>query len=132
MPDEVEIFVCVSCTRHADSTDTDPKPGRALVSAINERLAEANTSGIAVRGVECLAVCKRPCTIAMIGPGKWTYVIGDLEPAQHVGDVVDAAIAFQRAPNGIVPWGERPVPFRKGVISRIPPMGFEQPETESA
>jgi predicted metal-binding protein len=68
----------------------------------------------------------------MIGPGKWTYVIGDLEPALHVGDVVDAAVAFQRAPNGIVPWGERPIPFRKGVISRIPPMGFEQPETESA
>ena len=103
---------------------TDPKPGRALVSAINERLAEANASGIAVRGVECLAVCKRPCTIAMIGAGKWTYVIGDLEPALHVGEIVDAAVAFQRSPNGIVPWGERPDPVPQGRHRAHPAAGL--------
>ena len=29
--------------------------------------------------VECLSVCKRPCTVALAAPGKWTYVVGDLD-----------------------------------------------------
>ncbi len=33
--------------------------------------------------------------------------------------------------NGIVPWTERPPPFRKGVIARVPPLGFVQPEPET-
>ncbi len=61
---------------------------------------------------------------------KWTYIIGDLTLA-HADDVVAAAISFQRSPNGIVPWAERPQPFRKGVIARVPPLGFVQPDPET-
>jgi predicted metal-binding protein len=131
MADEVEIFVCVTCAPRADST-ASPRPGAVLAQLLNARLAELGAAGIKVREVECLAVCKRPSTIAMTAAGKWTYIIGDLLAEEHVGDIAAAALAFQRSANGIVPWGERPVPFRKGVVARVPPLGFEQPATETA
>jgi predicted metal-binding protein len=126
---DVDIFVCTSCA----ARDDEPKgaTARALVAAINDRLTGQATEGITVRPVECLAVCKRPCTLALAAADKWTYVIGDLT-LEHSDDIVAAAIAFQRSPNGIVPWSERPQPFRKGVIARVPPLGFVQPVPENS
>jgi predicted metal-binding protein len=129
MVDDVEIFVCVSCAPRAENT---ARPGAILAQSLNARLAELGAAGIKVREVECLAVCKRPSTIAMTAAGKWTYIIGDLLAKEHVNDIAAAALAFQRSANGIVPWAERPAPFRKGVIARVPPLGFEQPATETA
>jgi predicted metal-binding protein len=130
MADDVEIFVCVSCAPRAENPNA-PRPGAVLAQALNAKLVEIGASGITVREVECLAVCKRPSTIAMTAAGKWTYLVGDLLVEEHVGDIASAAVAFQRSPNGIVPWSERPAPFRKGVIARVPPLGFEQPVTET-
>ncbi len=77
-----------------------------------------------VTPVECLSVCKRPCTIALMASGKWTYVVGDLDPELSVDDVIGMAGSYGLSDNGIVPWRERPQSFRKGIISRIPPLGF--------
>lgn len=125
---DVDIFICTSCA----AGDDEPKgtTAHAFIAAINERLASQQTEGITARPVECLAVCKRPCTLALAAADKWTYIIGDLTLA-HSDDVVAAAIAFQRSSNGIVPWSERPLPFRKGVIARVPPLGFVQPDPET-
>lgn len=132
MSAEIDIFVCVACMPRAENLAAGSRPGAALADALTEHLAEAGATGITVRQVECLAVCKRPSTIALAAPGKWTYVIGDLDATTHVADIAAAAMAFQRSDNGIIPWQERPAPFRKGVISRVPPQGFEQPATETA
>jgi predicted metal-binding protein len=75
-------------------------------------------------------VCKRPCTIAVTADRCWTYLVGDLDPAQHTDDIVNAVLAYRRSGNGIVPWAERPVPFRRGVVARVPPLGFVQPIVE--
>ncbi|CAN1723344.1 DUF1636 domain-containing protein [Hyphomicrobium sp. 1Nfss2.1] len=131
MGSEVDIFVCISCRQQSEDGGDPTRPGVELASELKARLAASNAHGITVREVECLAVCKRPSTIALAAGGKWTYVIGDLETEAHLADIVTTALAYQRAANGIVPWAERPAPFRKGVISRIPPLGFEQPAPES-
>ena len=91
----------------------------ALYDALAARLAEA---GVALQPVECLSVCKRPCTVALAAPGKWTYVVGDLNRDDHIDDIVTAAPRYAATPDGLVPWRERPLPFRKGVISRTPPL----------
>ena len=85
-------------------------------------MAAAPEADVALRPVECLSVCKRPCTIALSGPGKWTYVVGDLELAANADDVIDAARKFAATHDGLIPWRERPKCFRKGVISRTPPL----------
>jgi predicted metal-binding protein len=125
------IFVCVSCRRRGQGGDADPAH-TALVAALRERFAAASAGHIRVEPVECLAVCKRPTTIAMVGPGKWTYLIGDLEMDAHLDEIVEAVLSYGRSENGIVPWKERPASFRSGVVARIPPLGFVMQEQESA
>jgi predicted metal-binding protein len=122
---DVTIFICVSCTVEGARSD---KPGRALFDAVSAAIDERPGCDAAVKPVDCLAVCKRPCTIALSGDGKWTYVIGDLSPQTHADDVIAAALSYGATSNGIIPWRERPQSFRKGVISRVPPVSFRPEE----
>ena len=110
------LYVCITCRAGED------RPGQALFEALGVRLAAEVEAGICLRAVECLSVCKRPCTVALTARGKWTYVVGDLSLESHLDDIVAAARSFARSEDGIVPWRERPLPFRKGVISRTPPL----------
>ena len=112
-PAPATLIVCVTC-----KSDEGPV-GAALYEALGVRLAG---EAVALRPVECLSVCKRPCTVALAAPGKWTYVVGDLSRDVHVEDIVVAARRYAEAPDGLVPWRERPLAFRKGVVSRTPPI----------
>lgn len=115
------IYVCTAC-RSGESSDN--RPGEAFIAALRERLQNEGADEIIVTAVECLGVCKRPCTAALSGMGKWTYVVGDLDATEHVEDLVAAARAYAASAAGIVPWKERPPCFKKGVVSRTPPLGF--------
>lgn len=115
---DVTIFVCVSCR---SGEDADLRPGAAFLESLRARIEERALS-ITVEPVECLAVCKRPATVAFAGPGKWTYVIGDLDSAAHVDELIDSAQSFAATENGIVAWKDRPACFKKGVVSRTPPL----------
>jgi predicted metal-binding protein len=130
---DATIFVCVSCRRRlGDAGEAFDEPGRQLVAALEKHIAETGTAHIKVEAVECLAVCKRPCTLAITASGKWTYLIGDLDPELHIEEIAAAAVSYQCSEQGIVPWKERPLTFRRGVISRVPPLGFKQPLPETA
>ncbi len=107
------LLVCVTCK------SDEGEVGAALYESLEARLAG---DAIALRPVACLSVCKRPCTVALAAPGKWTYVVGDLDGRAHLDDVVAAVRRYAAAPDGLVPWRERPLPFRKGVVSRTPPL----------
>jgi predicted metal-binding protein len=66
--------------------------------------------------------------VALASGEKWTYVIGDLDANAHVEELVASANSFAQSENGIVPWKDRPDSFKKGVVSRTPPIGFSSPE----
>ena len=133
MTSPVTLFVCTSCRRKvAGEVEVFDHPGKALATELATRVRAAGASDdVLVEPVECLAVCKRPATIALSGEGRWMYLIGDLDPALHLDDIVSAARAYAASGNGIVPWRERPQIFRKGVVARVPPLGFKQPEPVS-
>ena len=116
-PDAI-IHVCVTCRAGEDGAS---RPGVKLADALEAGLAD--DGAIRVERIECLSVCKRPCTLALSGPGKWTYVIADLDNEGHVADVCEGARKYAASRDGIVPWRERPLPFRKNVVSRTPPRG---------
>lgn len=122
----VTIFVCVSCRRDlGDAEESFDQPGRGLADKLQARLRGDGQTSVTVTAVDCLAVCKRPCTVALAGAGKWTYLIGDLDPDSHADEIVAAALSFAASDNGIVPWRDRPASFRKGVIARVPPIASE-------
>ena len=82
-----------------------------------------------IEPVECLSVCKRPCTVAVASDDRWTYVYGDMDPAASAETILAGLAAYAATPDGIVPWRERPAEFRKGVIARIPPFPEPRPRT---
>jgi predicted metal-binding protein len=112
------LLVCVTCKAEAAPL------GPGLLDALAERLA--SEPDIVLRPVECLSVCKRPCTVALAAPGKWTYVVGDLICGSHLEDIVVAARRYAASSDGVVPWRERPLSFRKGVVSRTPPLALAE------
>lgn len=120
------IFVCISCQREGRDDDALDRPGRALVQTLEAYRQERGQALFTVEGVDCLAVCKRPCTVALCGAGKWTYLIGDIDPDVHAREIIAAAQSFAASENGIVPWRERPQSFRKGVIARVPPLSHRK------
>lgn len=114
-PSRTTLHLCVSCRGEGKAS-----PGRALLAAVSAPLEAA---GIAVCAAECLAVCRRPATVALTSPGRWTYVVGDIDPEHDAADLVDGVIRYARSDNGIVPWRERPLCLRRGVVARVPPPG---------
>jgi predicted metal-binding protein len=127
------IFVCISCGRRVDEAGILTEgPGPKFLEALNRSLPQSSDIRLEVQPVECLAVCKRPCTVAFAAEGKWTYIVGDLDENAHIGDVVSAALSYAASENGIVPWKERPPAFRRGVVARVPPLPSAAIGTEEA
>jgi predicted metal-binding protein len=112
------VFICTTCKAEGDA---EPR-GTALFEAVIGQLRQSPAEELVITPIECLAVCKRPCTVALSATGKWTYIVGDLAPDLHAEDVVAAARAYDTSRDGIVPWRERPVCFRRGIVARIPPV----------
>ncbi|WP_375465794.1 DUF1636 family protein [uncultured Methylobacterium sp.] len=120
MPDTV-LYVCTACRIAGDAPD-GPRAGARLLDALREAAARLpEPAGVRIEPVECLSVCKRPCTVAVASENRWTYVYGDLDPAESARIILDGVGRYAGTPDGIVPWRERPQEFRTGVVARIPP-----------
>ena len=110
------VFVCVTCRREGDAP-AEPRPGAQLYAALKVQGGDLD-----VVSVECLSNCTRSCTVAVTAPGKWTYVVGDLDPTANVDDVLAFARVHKATTDGLTVWRDRPVHVRKHTIARVPPM----------
>ncbi|MGR3398345.1 MAG: DUF1636 family protein [Paracoccus sp. (in: a-proteobacteria)] len=111
------LHVCTTCRGIAPVDDPDaPRPG----SVLHDALQDATPEGVQIRAVECLSACSQGCSVALSAPGKWSYVYGRLTP-DDAADILAGATAYAGTPDGIVPWRDRPVIFRKQSLARIPP-----------
>jgi predicted metal-binding protein len=59
--------------------------------------------------------------VALTKPGGWSYVYGRMTP-DDAPEILRGAALFAASADGLVPWRDRPVIFRKQSIARIPPM----------
>jgi len=126
IPGASKLFVCITCRLLGEtSEDAQARPGARLMKILSQRLEDGGHD-IEIVPVECLSNCNRGCTVAVSGPGKWTYVIGALDPEQHADDVVQFARLHHAQPDGLPVWRERPVHIRKNTIARVPPLPVEQ------
>ncbi|MFV0474952.1 MAG: DUF1636 family protein [Pikeienuella sp.] len=118
-PAPVELLICATCRRPEADPAEEIRPGARLLAALEARGLPA---GVRLRAVDCLSNCRRGCSIALRGPGRWTYVYGNLDERSHIDAILDGAARYHDAPDGLVPWRERPEHFRKNCIARIPPL----------
>lgn len=119
------VHVCVTC-RLADATAPDgfQRPGPGFLAALTDALADE--AGIILRPVKCLSVCRRSIGVALAGSNdqgaeKWGYVLAGLAADRDIDDLARSIRLYHACPDGVVPWGDRPVCFKSGVAARIPP-----------
>ena len=117
------IYVCTTCRRPDDPED-HPRPGASLAAAT---VAAAQDTGIKVQPLRCLANCKRGCTAVMRRPGAWTYVFGHLDPAADAQALITGAGLLSQSADGLMPWRGRPDALKRGLIARVPPLDFSEP-----
>ena len=123
-PDATTLFVCVTCRTQPSETVTDaeqPRAGARLLAAIRAA-SDEGADGLSILPVECLSNCNRSCTVAVAAPGKWTYVIGGLDPDTHADDALAFARLHRAHSAGLPTWRERPEHIRKNTIARVPPL----------
>jgi predicted metal-binding protein len=115
------IYVCVTC-RPVGEPDSDVRPGAILAAATAS--AAAGTE-VEVRPMRCLGNCSRGPSAALRANGSWTYVFGGLD-STCAGALVEGARMLAAATDGILPWRGRPPQLKRGMVARIPPIGFAE------
>lgn len=113
----VTVLVCETC-RDGIGSDAYPRAGEALAESTS-RAAEG--TGIDVVKVACLGNCKRRLSAAMLRPGAWSYVFGDLS-IDSGADLIAGARLFAGSTDGLIPWRGRPDSLKRGLVARIPPI----------
>ncbi|MCI5094850.1 MAG: DUF1636 domain-containing protein [Rhodobacteraceae bacterium] len=122
----VTLTVCTTCRRGEMSDPEAKRPGTLMFEALQQQDLPENVS---LRSVECLSACSRGCSMVLTGgPGRWSYVYGDMDPSEHAADIAEGVRAYANTSDGLVPWRERPVVFRKQSIARIPPVELPSEE----
>ncbi|KIN63021.1 putative metal-binding protein [Sulfitobacter noctilucicola] len=114
------LYVCTTCRAGEIIEEDMPRPGALLHDALTQAGAP---EGVAIVGTECLSACSQGATVALAEPGKWTYVYGRMS-AENADDILAGAAAYAATADGLVPWRERPVIFRKQSLARIPPLNM--------
>ena len=109
------LSVCVTCL--ADEG-----------ARLHEALRPLMTDGVRLKPVVCLANCERGCSAAIQAPGKWSYLLGHLRPAQ-AADVAHYARLYAQSQTGFVSRSLRADSLREAIVARLPAFPFEDAET---
>lgn len=116
------LFVCSTCRRDGESAEPmEARSGARLLQRLQHG-AGAEAGLLEIVAVACLSNCSRSCTVAVAAPGKWTYVIGNIDPEAQSNDVLSFARLHREHPEGVPVWRERPEYIRKNTMARIPPV----------
>ncbi|WP_394258561.1 DUF1636 family protein [Xanthobacter autotrophicus] len=119
-PPAVTVFICTTCRSPGEGAS--PVDGLALADAV---AAAPLPDGVVVKGVRCLANCKRALSAAMVRRDGWTYVFGDLS-ADAAPDLIAGAALLASSGDGLMPWRGRPDSLKRGMVARIPPLSLPE------
>jgi predicted metal-binding protein len=120
--DRPTLYICLSCRREgtAPAPEGETTDGRRLFDAVQSLLADMGDSAPArAVPVLCFANCERGCSAAIAAAGKWSYLMGRLEP-KHASDLLAYAGVYRQARAGVVLPSGRPASLRDTVIARFP------------
>jgi predicted metal-binding protein len=113
-----QLHICMTCKAGLVVPEGEACMGARLWAAVASLPVP---EGVTILPVECLSACNTGAAVALSQPGAWSYVYGRMTDA-NAADILAGAAAYARTTDGLVPWRERPVIFRKQSIARIPPL----------
>lgn len=111
------LHICMTCRAGQPVPEEESCAGARLYGALS---AADLPEGVTLRPVECLSACDHGCSIALTKPGAWSYVYGRMTDAD-ADEILRGAGLYAASADGLVPWRDRPVIFRKQSLARIPP-----------
>ncbi|MEC4589816.1 MULTISPECIES: DUF1636 family protein [Nitrospirillum] len=116
------LHICVTCRPKGASPEA-VRDGRLLYEAVAALHADwPGRDLVALNGVECMSGCDRACTVALSGAGKPSYLFCDKAPTpETAAAALDLAAQYAASDTGVLMRGDRPGPFRSGILAKIPP-----------
>jgi len=117
MPEIPILHVCTTCRAGLKLTEGETPPGRHMHDAVAALLAANPVAEL--REVVCLSSCDHGCAAAISAPGKWTYLLGRLDPALGP-DLLAYVEAYAAAKTGTVLPSKRPASLARMVLGRLP------------
>ena len=122
-----ELHVCTTCRANLPLVEGEEVIGKRLFDAVAAVFATRDLP-VALKPVVCLGNCAQGCSVAVSQPGKWSYLLGHLQP-KHAADVAAYAQAYAASTDGTVWRSGRAESLRDAIVARIPGFGFTQKET---
>jgi predicted metal-binding protein len=122
------IFVCTTCGKNQQSDrKNDRSDGDRLLAQLQTLHQTSSLHSISIQPVKCMGVCEQDCAIALVSPGKRTYLFGNLPTdAARIEStaiaVLDCASQYQAKADGALAYGDRPELLKTRVLARIPPL----------
>ena len=111
------LHVCISCKGGQPVLEGEACLGAQLYAL----LATHQIPGVTIKPAECLSGCDHGPNLALSGGvTRWSYAYRGMGP-EDIPDILTGAAAYGATPDGLIPWRERPIPFRKRTLARIPP-----------
>ena len=112
------LHICTTCRAGQTLAETDARPGQIMHDAVTTLLDPA-APAVRVQEVVCLSSCDHGCAAAISMPGKWTYLLGRLEPGM-AADLLAYAATYAQHPTGTVLPSRRPASLARVVLGRMP------------
>lgn len=137
------IFVCTTCGKNQQSDrKNDPSGGDRLLAQL-QTLHQTSSlhKTVSIQPVKCMGVCEQDCAIALVSPGKRTYLFGNLPTdaariESTASAVLECVSQYQAKSDGALAYGDRPELLKTRVLARIPPLPLvssqESPEESYA
>lgn len=119
------LSICLTCRDGQERHHANVRAGKRLADSILNQFTVEDKMRIEIRGVRCMSQCKRPCVVSIGATGRFSYIFGDLHPANadHIKALSELADQHLLAPEGFLRRNERPKPLRESIIGRLPPLG---------
>ena len=121
MPETPILHVCTTCRAGLPLTEGQPVRGRLMHDAVAALLAARPE--VELREVACLSSCDSGCAAAISQPGKWTYLLGRLDPTL-APDLLAYAATYAASRNGTVLPSKRPASLARVILGRVPDLGL--------
>lgn len=118
------ITICDTCKREGwESSGMEQTDGERLA-----KLVEAQAAGRAVRTrrQSCLMGCTHGCNVAIQGPDKLAYTLGNFAPDTGAAEaIVGYAELHAQSDSGQVPYRQWPPGVKGHFVTRHPPLPKE-------
>ena len=110
------LHVCTTCRAGLPLEPGAVPPGRHMHDAV---AGHPGVAAVELREVTCLSLCDSGCAAAITMPGKWSYLLGRLDPAL-AGDLLDYAATYAASATGTVLPSKRARSLARMVLGRLP------------